>query len=172
MGVPGLARIDHVGFTVPDIGEAHQWLVDVIGCEFLYSIGPFSHDGDFMPRRLNVKAETVIREVRLYRCGPQTILEVFNYEVEDQATTIPRNSDIGGHHIALYVDDVNDAAGYLKSRGVQVLGEPSPSSGPAEGQHWVYFLAPWGMQFELVSYPLGKAFDRDPTGVRTQPTDA
>jgi glyoxylase I family protein len=24
----------------------------------------------------------------------------------------------------------------------------------------VYFLAPWGMQFELVSYPGGKAFDR------------
>ena len=26
------------------------------------------------------------------------------------------------------------------------------------GQRWVYFLSPWGMQFELVSYPHGKAF--------------
>jgi hypothetical protein len=43
---------------------------------------------------------------------------------------------------------------------VTVLGEPTPSKGPAEGNRWIYFLAPWGMQFELVSYPDGKAFDR------------
>ena len=41
-----------------------------------------------------------------------------------------------------------------------VLGEPTASTGPHAGQRWVYFLAPWGMQFELVSYPGGKAFDR------------
>jgi glyoxylase I family protein len=44
-----------------------------------------------------------------------------------------------------------------------MLGEPTASSGPSLGQRWVYFLAPWGMQFELVSYPHGKAFDRDST---------
>jgi len=44
-----------------------------------------------------------------------------------------------------------------------VLGDPTASSGPSEGQRWVYFLAPWGMQFELVSYPGGKAFDRQGT---------
>ena len=43
------------------------------------------------------------------------------------------------------------------------LGEIRPTPSRAlldEGQRWVYFLAPWGMQFELVSYPGGKAFDR------------
>jgi hypothetical protein len=39
----------------------------------------------------------------------------------------------------------------------------SASRGPSEGQRWIYFRAPWGMQFELVSYPGGKAFARDPT---------
>jgi hypothetical protein len=48
----------------------------------------------------------------------------------------------------------------LRECGVRVLGEPTASKGPAEGNRWVYFLAPWGMQFELVSYPNGKAFDR------------
>jgi glyoxylase I family protein len=51
---------------------------------------------------------------------------------------------------------------YLRERGVQVLGEPTASAGAHEGQRWVYFLAPWGMQFELVSYPEGKAFFRTP----------
>jgi glyoxylase I family protein len=50
---------------------------------------------------------------------------------------------------------------YLRERGVEVLGDPTASTGPSEGQRWVYFLAPWGMQFELVSYPNGKAFDRE-----------
>jgi hypothetical protein len=43
---------------------------------------------------------------------------------------------------------------------VTVLGEPTASRGPHEGQRCVYFLAPWGMQFELVSYPHGRAFFR------------
>ena len=55
------------------------------------------------------------------------------------------------------------AVGYLRRRGVTVLGEPTASKGPNLGQRWVYFLAPWGMQFELVSYPEGRAFERDPS---------
>ena len=61
------------------------------------------------------------------------------------------------------VDDLDAAVAHLKSRGVTMLGEPTVSKGPSEGQRWVYFLAPWGMQFELVSYPGGKAFDRQGT---------
>src|SRR4051812_24195665 len=32
----GLRRLDHVGFTVPDLDEATRFLVDVLGCEYLY----------------------------------------------------------------------------------------------------------------------------------------
>jgi catechol 2,3-dioxygenase-like lactoylglutathione lyase family enzyme len=101
-----------------------------------------------------------VRQNRFFRCGDQAVFEVFDYSAPDQNATPPRNSDIGGHHVALYVDDIDDAVGYLRERGVRVLGEPTASKGPAEGNRWVYFLAPWGMQFELVSYPNGKAFDR------------
>ena len=40
-----------------------------------------------------------------------------------------------------------------------MLGEPTASRNASEGQRWVYFLSPWGMQFELVSYPGGKAYE-------------
>jgi hypothetical protein len=30
-------------------------------------------------------------------------------------------------------------------------------SGHTKGLNWVYFLSPWGMQLELVSYPAGMA---------------
>ena len=56
---------------------------------------------------------------------------------------------------------------YLRDQGVTVLGEPTASKGPSEGQRWVYFLAPWGMQFELVSYPGGKAYDRQRPGAKS-----
>ena len=160
-GLPGLKRVDHIGFTVPDLEEARRFLVDVLGCEYMYSLGPFrDDDGDWMLEHLNVHPRAVMEQLHFFRCGDQAIFEVFQYSAPDQVTTPPRNSDIGGHHVALYVDDLDAAVDYLKSQGVTVLGEPTASKGPSEGQRWVYFLAPWGMQFELVSYPNGKAFDR------------
>jgi glyoxylase I family protein len=113
-----------------------------------------------MSRHLGVDDRAVMRELHFFRCGGQAIFEVFQYEAPEQNRHQPRNSDIGGHHVALYVEDLDVAVEFLHSRGVTVLGEPTASRGPSEGQRWVYFLAPWGMQFELVSYPDGKAFDR------------
>jgi glyoxylase I family protein len=162
VALPGLSRVDHIGFTVPDLAKAHEFLVDVLGCEYLYSLGPYRSDENWMADHLNVDPRTVIPRIEFFRLGGQAIFEVFHYEAPDQNPTPPRNSDIGGHHVALYVDDLDAAVAYLRERGVRVLGEPTVSTGAHEGQRWVYFLAPWGMQFELVSYPNGKAFFRNP----------
>jgi glyoxylase I family protein len=165
MAIPGLRRLDHIGFTVPDLEAATRFLEDVLGCEYLYSLGPFSsEDDDWMLEHLNVHPRAVVKENRFFRCGEQAVFEVFQYSAPDQNTVLPRNSDVGGHHVALYVDDIDSAVAYLRGHGVTVLGDPTPSKGPAEGNRWVYFLTPWGMQFELVSYPSGKAFDRRARG--------
>ena len=158
MPIPGLRRFDHVGFTVPDIEEAHRFLVDVLGCEYLYTLGPFEPDGDWMLRHLNVHPRTRMLN-RWFRCGGQAVFEVFHYESPDQVDAMPRNSDVGGHHVGLYVDDIDAAVAHLKAAGLRVFDGPTASRGPAQGNRWIYFLAPWGMQFELVSYPGGKAWD-------------
>jgi glyoxylase I family protein len=164
-GLPGLTRLDHIGFTVPDLEQATRFLVDVLGCEYMYTLGPFRHDDtDWMREHLAVDPRAVMRELHFFRCGGQAVFEVFEYSAPDQRTELPRNSDIGGHHVALYVEDLDVAVDYLRANGVTVLGDPTASRGPSEGQRWVYFLAPWGMQFELVSYPHGKAFDRQASG--------
>jgi glyoxylase I family protein len=168
MPMPGLRRLDHVGFTVPDLDEAQRFLVEVLGCEYLYSLGPFRHDdSDWMATHLNVDPRAVMVENRWFRCGDQAVFEVFSYTSPDQAdaaSSMPRNSDIGGHHVALYVDDLDAAIAHLREHGVEygvrVLAGPTASQGPAEGNRWIYFLSPWGMQFELVSYPGGKAWER------------
>src|SRR4051794_23757595 len=95
------------------------------------------------------------------RCGHGTNLELFEYDVTDQATRLPRNSDLGGHHLCFYVDDMGAAVAYLRSRGIEVMGEPElVAEGPSAGTTWVYFRAPWGLQLELISYPGGKAYEQ------------
>jgi len=160
MGLPGLRSLDHIGVTVPDLEEATRFFVDVLGWEYLYSLGPFQDDGDWMSEHLGVHPRATVPQNRFFRCGGKAVFEVFTYTAPDQRTSVPKNSDIGGHHICLYVDDLDTAVEYLRSQGVTVLGEPTSSKGPHLGQRWVYFLAPWGLQLELVSYPNGKAFDR------------
>lgn len=159
-GLPGLRGTEHIGFTVPNLEEATRFFVDILGCEAFYDLGPFSSESDWMEVHLNVHARTVMRKLRFFRCGHGSNFEIFEYEAPDQAQTQPRNSDIGGHHLGFYVDDIDVAVSYLRSKGVQVLGEPTVrTQGPSGGQTWVYFLAPWGMQLELVSFPNGKAYE-------------
>lgn len=161
-GLPGLRGTDHIGFTVPDLEEAVDFFVNVIGCEAFYELGPFSSDEDWMATNLNVHPRAVMKKLKFLRCGNGSNFEIFEYESPDQQTAQPKNTDVGGHHLAFYVDDFDTALEHLKANGVQILGEPTVrTAGPSGGQTWVYFLAPWGMQLELVSFPNGKAYEQD-----------
>lgn len=159
--LPGMQGTQHIGITVPDVDGAVGFLVDVLGCESFYSFGPFGpFEDDWMEKNLNVDPRAVIELITMVKCGNGPALEVFQYTSPDQAETPPKNSDIGGYHIALYVDDIREAVDYLRANDVRVLEEPHPLTGTgSEGQEWVYFLAPWGMQMELVSYPDGMAYE-------------
>ena len=161
--IPGVRGLDHIGLTVPDLDEAHVFFTEVLGCEYMYRLGPFEDDGTWMSTHLNVDDRAVMRRLHFYRLGGQAVFEVFEYEAPHRATTPPRNSDVGGHHVAIYVEDLDEALVAVRANGLRVMGEPTSSKGPSAGQRWVYFLSPWGMQFELVSYPRGKAYDDDPS---------
>ena len=96
----------------------------------------------------------------MLKCRNGPAFEIFEYVSPDQRKDLPKNSDHGGHHLAFYVEDMDSAVAYLKSHGVQFQGEPSfMEEGPSKGLTWVYFLAPWGMQLELVSYQDGLAYE-------------
>lgn len=158
-GIPGLRGTEHIGFTVPDLDQAEAFFVDVIGCELIYSLGPFKSEEDWMQEHLGVHPRTVMKELRFFRCQFGPNFEVFQYQSADEQLAQPKNSDIGGHHLAFYVDDFDAALNYLKSKNVEILGEPTLSKSHSEGQKWVYFKSPWGMQFELVSFPNGKVYE-------------
>ncbi len=161
--LPGMRGVNHIGITVPDLAQAVGFFTDVLGCQKAMSFGPFRDDaGTFMQDVLAVDPRAVIEEITLLRCGFGSNIELFKYTAPDQKTVTTRNSDIGGHHIAFYVDDIAAAAAYLKDKGVQTNMGPIPvSEGPAAGQTILYFSAPWGLQLEAISFPKGMAYEAD-----------
>jgi len=161
-GVPTFRGSDHIGVTVPDLDEAVKFFVEVMGCEAFYKMGPFKADDDWMAVNLGVPARAEIPQMQLVRCGYGNNLELLQYKVEGQSSVMPKNSDLGGYHVAFYVDDMDKAVAYLKTKGVKFLGEPTKmTAGPSAGETWGYFLSPWGMNLELVSYPQGKAYQKE-----------
>ncbi|WP_322411660.1 VOC family protein [Microbacterium invictum] len=153
--------MDHIGITVPDLDEAEDFLVEVLGAVPVYRLGPKRADDDWMAVQLGVHPRTEIRQIRFYRLGHGTNLEVFAYDAADGQGPPPRNSDIGGHHLAIYVDDMDAAIAHLRAHDVEIMGEPVASAGASAGQTWLYFRAPWGLQLELVSFPGGKAYESE-----------
>jgi catechol 2,3-dioxygenase-like lactoylglutathione lyase family enzyme len=160
-GVPGLRGHDHTGITVPDMKQAADFFVGVLGCKEAMSFGPFADEkGDFMSQLVNVNPRAVINKIVLLRCGYGSNIELFQYTSPDQKNMTPKNSDVGGYHIAFYVDDIKAAKDYLDSKGVKTFFNLPVGEGPAAGQSIFYFLAPWGLQMEAISYPNGMAYEK------------
>jgi catechol 2,3-dioxygenase-like lactoylglutathione lyase family enzyme len=161
-GIPGATGVHHVAYTVPDLNQAVEFFTTVIGAELVYRLGPVQDSaGDWMTRQLGVAADARA-QIAMLRLGPVTNLELFEYTASDQRRSLPRNSDWGGHHLAIYVTDVDEAVAYLRVQpGVRVLGEPETVvDGPISGDRWVYFLTPWGMQLELIHLPAGMPYEQ------------
>lgn len=171
--LPGLRGHDHTGVTVPDIKQALDFFTNVLGCQHAMTFGPFADDkGTFMQDLLNVNPRAKIEQISLVRCGYGSNIELFQYSSPDQKDATPKNSDIGGYHIAFYVDDIKAAADYLKANNVKTMMGPLPvDQGPAAGQSILYFMAPWGLQFEAISYPKGMAYEKDGGTILWSPRD-
>ncbi|RWG87789.1 MAG: glyoxalase [Mesorhizobium sp.] len=171
--IPGMRGHDHTGVTVPDMKQAVDFFTNVVGCKKAMSFGPFTDDkGTFMQDLLGVDPKAVIEEITMVRCGTGSNIELFKYTAPDQKDLQPKNSDIGGFHIAFYVDDVAAAKTYLDAKGVKTRLGPLPvKEGPAAGQTILYFQAPWGLQFEAISYPQGMAYEKGADTVLWNPKD-
>jgi catechol 2,3-dioxygenase-like lactoylglutathione lyase family enzyme len=140
--------LDYPDFAAPNMDEAVVFFVNVIGCVDVFTIGPFRNGlGDFMSAQLNVGPRAVIPQVKTLRCKNGANIALFEYDNTDQRLEPPRNNNVGGHHIAFYVDDMVQAVVYLHSKDVRACGEPVLSEeGSNAGLEWVHFVAPWGMQ--------------------------
>jgi len=171
-GLPGLRGTEHIAFTVPSLTQAVEFFVDLLGCEYMYPIGPFRDpEGDWFETNLDLHPRAEIPAACLLRCGNGSNFEIFEYRSPDQRREMPKMSDWGGVHLAFYVDDMDAALGYLQTKGVRILGGQKAGIGveAGEGSSFAHFLSPWGMLLELVSFPNGKTYMQERERLLWQP---
>jgi catechol 2,3-dioxygenase-like lactoylglutathione lyase family enzyme len=168
-----MRAVDHVAFTVPDLGQAVRFFVDHFGAELVFTDGPFEDTAsDTMRRRLDVDPAARCT-LAMLRMGAHHNVELFEYVAPEQRPDPPRNSDVGGHHLAFYVDDIDAAYDYVRAiAGVTVQEGPNgvAASAPVAGQRWFYFSSPWGMQLELTTCAAGGFYDGLPGAAMAAPT--
>lgn len=144
--LPGLRGVHHAGYAVPSVAEARAFLTTYLGAT--------ASPGDTS-----------------LRLGPVTTLELTE-ERDAAGRDRPANSDIGGHHLAFHVTDLDAAVAYLRTvPGVDVMGEPQvvDEGGPIDGSRWIYLRAPWGLQMELTQPPAALPYERNTTARRYGP---
>lgn len=162
--IPGVTRVEHVSTSVPDMEQASTFFTEVLGATLVggerFAGGV---DGVDMVGSFNAHPDASAELVTLDLHGLR--VELFCYDAPDLVRAMPRNCDVGGHHIGLRVDDLPAAVASLAAvPGVEILGEPTYYPLPS-GLHrgWVYFLTPWGLQMELAEERPEPRNDPSPT---------
>lgn len=157
----GILGIDHVGINVPNMQQALDFFNDVLGFTAVTTLGPIPLD-DTWKKTNNMNQATGPVTIKMINAGTGASIELFEYQQNGGNDQHPGADDIGSSHIGFYTDSIEDSVQYLKSKGIAFLGEPFLTpSGDTAGESWVYFLTPWGSKMELVSYPNGKAYEKN-----------
>ncbi len=167
--LPGARNVDHIAYTVADLHGAVMFFVDVLGAELLYRTSA-NLERSLLAQALGVPAEGDVARAVL-RMGPTDNVELICYRTHDAGKRPPRNSDVGGRHLAFHVDDVASAAAYLALvPGCTVLGSPQTiGDGPIAGDQWVYVRTPIDLHIELVRMPDGALPYETGTSARRRP---
>lgn len=149
------ARLDLVALTVPDVEAATRFFAALLGAEPLYDLGPYRVDrGNWMADNIGVHPRAVLRLQRLLQLPGGGCIELNSYEGPGSGTNLPRNSEVGGHHVGFFVPDIDAMVQRAQALGVALQGQVKRhDEGPSKGLRWVFFRAPWGAQLKFVSYP-------------------
>jgi catechol 2,3-dioxygenase-like lactoylglutathione lyase family enzyme len=159
--VPTNRGVEHLSFTVADLDEASHFFESFFGCEPIYTMGPFEDSkGPFMRSFGNADVRSVVHRLRVLR-SPFLNIELFEATYPGQRTRWPDMLDNGGWHLAGYVDDLDAAIDYMSAQNVYVLGSgKKPTAGPeaGDGSFACHCMTEWGLHFELLTYPNGRAY--------------
>jgi catechol 2,3-dioxygenase-like lactoylglutathione lyase family enzyme len=154
---PKFLGVDHVSWTVPDLESALRFYVDVIGAKELFRLGPI--DAADLPRDANgrdwmethVGVSGAVLTLVMLKLSDNLNFQLVQYDQPaNRRQDLPRNCDRGGHHLALTVDDVDQAIAYLTAHGCRALEIIHIDSGPMAGKKNVYVIDPFGHQLEIV----------------------
>lgn len=173
LGGHGARGVDHIGLTVPDLDQAVAFFVDVLGATAALRHGPYPSSPD-APTQFGRPENSAAVGIAMVRLGGLNV-ELLEFHSPSASNRRPRPDEAGGHHLALYVDDLEGTVESLRAAGLHVFGAPMALPGPESGPdaRFIFFRAPWGLVLELVSYSGGKSYQQGSPEIlndaRTQP---
>jgi catechol 2,3-dioxygenase-like lactoylglutathione lyase family enzyme len=142
----------HTGFTVSDIDRSVAWYTDVLGLELVSR-----QRNDNLYTRTIVGIDDAVLEVAFFRLpgessGPSThMLELMQYVSPEGGKVSGLTEDVGVGHLALMVDDIQEAYSRMAQAGVKFRNPPVEISEGANKGAWAcYLLDPDGITIELV----------------------
>ncbi len=165
--------IDHLGITVPSIESATEYFKTAFGAEVIYDVltaRDVPLGGAAIEAAVGINEGTRVRAIRLLKLHDGPSLEIFEYTAAEQrSSAIP--SDFGLQHLAIYVDDLPEAANRVRAAGGYVLPGPTdlPEIEGGSGNKFWYTRTPWGMTIELISYPSSQPYERTTNMRRWRP---
>jgi len=166
--VPGFRGFERMRITVADLDEASAFFTGVLGFQRDADLPPWPQGGPEGGLRAFANADARAKPTRA--CALRSpflkveVIECPAYPGQNQAW--PAMFDIGGWHLAFYVDDIDAAFERLTTCDVHILGRKKPtySCEAGDGAYTIHCLAPFGLYFELVTYPHGRYLEAEHAG--------
>jgi catechol 2,3-dioxygenase-like lactoylglutathione lyase family enzyme len=140
MSSPFIA-VNHPGFVVSDLAAASTFFVDILGFEALPRKGSTSDPGgQRMTDWFGVDATAESRWA-FFRLGDD-VVELMEWTQPDPNQSSPRNSDLGGRHLALSTPDLEAAIARVKDQpGVTVRAKTDAG--------FIYISTPFGLEIQV-----------------------
>ncbi len=137
-----VTAIDHLGYVVTDLDRAARFFIDVLGFEDINRRGELrDDDSDRMTRLFGVHSRAVGNYVFLQIGGSR--VELLQWSSPDQNPSLPKNADVGGRHLALAVENLNE---FL----AQIAKEPGITVRERNNLGFYYVATPFGLEIQLV----------------------
>ena len=115
--------IDHIGITVPDVEQATVFLHQAFGARMVYdNITPQDppQEGPEAERKLGLRPGAKVTHIRMLSVGESASIELFQFGNTEQNDPA-RASDFGVQHVALYVDQMENAVKRFIEAGGELL---------------------------------------------------
>jgi catechol 2,3-dioxygenase-like lactoylglutathione lyase family enzyme len=143
----------HASRTVGDMDRSLRFYCDLLGFDVALDT---EMTGEMLEREVGLEGAH-LRLVELVAPGDGMYVELLQYLAPAPARTEPlRPCDVGAHHLALLVDDINGAHRALVERGVRFTCAPQEVDAGFFAGHWTaYCFDPDDLIVELWQLPGG-----------------
>lgn len=119
--------LQHVSFTVSDLDRSIEFYSDLLGLDYL---GTQWMDSDSIYSIFGLQG--VKARYGWFKVGKYGLLELFEFDPEDDRPVDFRPNQIGLHHFALEVRNIDETYASLTKQGVQGLLPPKSIQGASK----------------------------------------